>query len=286
MGLAIPRLVDRLDHDKRAQDALRRRRQRHALVLITRAGIPFLVGGGYALRRYVRNVRGTRDLDVFVRRRHARALLETLSAAGFETNLAFPHWLGKARIEGDWIDVIHSSGNGVAVVDDAWFTNAIPAVVLDLPVRLCPPEEMIWSKAFVMERERYDGADIAHLIRACHARLGWGRLVDRFGPHWRVLLSHLVLFGFIYPGERGCIPPAILAGLCRRLEHESWQPPSTQRLCQGTLLSREQYLTDVSRWGYVDGRLEPHGPMTAVDVTRWTAAIESEEEGNADRGGR
>ena len=23
---------------------------------------------------------------------------------------------------------------------------------------------MIWSKAFIMERERYDGADIAHLI--------------------------------------------------------------------------------------------------------------------------
>jgi hypothetical protein len=23
---------------------------------------------------------------------------------------------------------------------------------------------MIWSKAFVMERERYDGADVAHVI--------------------------------------------------------------------------------------------------------------------------
>ena len=47
----------------------------------------------------------------------------------------------------------------------------------------------------------------------------------------------------------------------------------------GTLLSREQYLTDVSRWGYADGRVAPHGPMTAEDVAHWTAAIEAETEG-------
>jgi aminoglycoside-2''-adenylyltransferase len=283
----MPRPLDRLDRGSPPQDARRRRRHRHALALLTQAGVPFLVGGGYALRHYTGDVRGTKDLDVFVRRREARALLETLSTAGLQTDLTFPHWLGKARIEDDWIDVIYSSGNGLADVDDAWFTNAVHANVLGVPVRLCPPEEMIWSKAFVMERERYDGADISHLIRACHGRLDWGRLVARFGPHWRVLLSHLVLFGFIYPGERGCVPSAIMAGLCQRLERESRQPPSRQRLCQGTLLSREQYLTDVSRWGYADGRLEPNGPMTAEAVANWTAAIESEEErGDAGRGGR
>ena len=53
-----------------------------------------------------------------------------------------------------------------------------------------------------MERERYDGADIAHLLRARADQLAWRRLLRRFGPHWRVLLGHLVLFGFVYPGER------------------------------------------------------------------------------------
>jgi hypothetical protein len=28
-------------------------------------------------------------------------------------------------------------------------------------------EEVIWSKAFVTERERYDGADIMHVLLAC-----------------------------------------------------------------------------------------------------------------------
>ncbi len=164
---------------------------------MTRSGIPFLVGGGYALRHYTGDVRGTKDLDVFVRRRDAVALLDALSAAGLPTELTFPHWLGKVCIEGEHIDVIYSSGNGLSEVDDDWFTHSVPVTVLGIPVRLCPVEEMIWSKAFVMERERYDGADISHLIRACHGQLDWHRLVTRFGPHWRVLLSHLTanIFG-------------------------------------------------------------------------------------------
>jgi hypothetical protein len=256
-----------------------RRRHRHALVQITRSGIPFLIGGGYALRHYTKGVRGTKDLDVFVRRRDALVLLRTLSTAGFKTDLTFPHWLGKARIAGDHIDVIYSSGNGLADVDGDWFDHAVSATVLGVPVRLCPPEEMIWSKAFVMERERYDGADISHLIRACHGQLDWRRLMARFGPHWRVLLSHLTLFGFIYPGERACIPAGVMLALCGSLERESRRPPPAQRLCRGTLLSRAQYLTDIGRWGYADSRLAPHGQMTAEDVAHWTAAIEAEPEG-------
>src|SRR5262245_59784958 len=96
----------------------RRRRHRRALVVMRESGIPFLVGGGHALRHYPRSVRGTKDLDVFVRRRDARRLLGALGRAGFETAVPFPHWLGKARAEGDCIDVIFSSGNCIAEVDD------------------------------------------------------------------------------------------------------------------------------------------------------------------------
>jgi len=272
---------------------IRSRRHRRALEVMTGLEVQFLVGGGHALRHYTGDVRGTKDLDVFVRRSDAPALLEGLAAAGFDTDLTFPHWLGKAKSEGDYIDIIYSSGNGVAEVDDQWFSFSHPATVLGLPVRLCPAEEMIWSKAFIMERERYDGADISHLIRACQGRLDWNRLVARFGSHWRVLLSHLTLFGFIYPGEVAAVPPEIMVGLCRLLERDSRRPPSDQRVCQGTLLSREQYLTDVSRWGYADGRVIPRGLLTPAEVAQWTAAIDApvEEageipEGAADASGR
>src|SRR5262249_45540967 len=145
---------------------------------------------------------------------------------------------------------------------------------LGVPVRLVPAEEMIWSKGFVQERERFDGADIAHLIRAQGPRLDWERLLLRFGPHWRVLFGHVVTFGFIYPGEWDAVPAWGLEELWRRLRQEMGSPPPAGRLCQGTLLSREQYLPDVRCWGYADARLGPDGPLSAADVEHWTWAID------------
>jgi len=127
-----------------------------------------------------------------------------------------------------------------------------------------------------MERERFDGADVAHLLRAQVERLDWTRLLARFGRHWRVLLSHLVLFGFIYPGERQRVPAGVLRELMRRLDAEIENPAPRHRVCQGTILSREQYLLDIDEWGYRDARLQPNGAMTNRQIARWTAAIHDE----------
>jgi hypothetical protein len=142
-------------------------------------------------------------------------------------------------------------------------------------VRLCPPEEMIWSKAFIMERERYDGADIAHLLHELAPRLDWRRLLERFDDHWRVLLSHLVLFGFIYPGRRDRIPGWVMQGLVGRLQREQRPAWGSEGTCRGTLLSRTQYLVDLEE-GYSDGRLPPDGRMEEADIDAWTARAEEE----------
>ena len=73
--------------------------------------------------------------------------------------------------------MIFSSGNGIAVVDEQWFEHATEGEVLGVQVLVAPPEESLWSKAFVMERERYDGADVAHIILAVGDRLDWRRLI-------------------------------------------------------------------------------------------------------------
>jgi hypothetical protein len=244
-----------------------------ALRTLREAGIEFMVGGAHALAPYTGVVRDTKDLDVFLRRRDCDAALRALEAAGFAPELTFSHWLAKAYAGDRFIDLIFSSGNCVAPVDDDWFTHAVPGEVLGVPTLLCPPEEMIWSKAFIMERERYDGADVAHLLLACGPRLDWRRLLQRFGRRWRVLLSHLILFGFIYPGERAMIPGAVMRELLRRLRRERHRPEQDERVCEGTLISRQQYLLDVTHGGYADGRLAPRGEMTAAEIADWTAAI-------------
>lgn len=244
------------------------------LALLADAGIPFLVGGAYALTYYTGIERHTKDLDVFVRREHYGDVERVLGAGGIPTELTFPHWLGKASCEHGEIDVIFSSGNGLSQVDAAWFENCAVGPVLGFEVRICPPEEMIWSKAFITERERYDGADVAHLLLACAERLDWRRLLERFDGHWRVLFSYLALFGFVYPSERARIPAWVMSDLIERLSRELHAPHSTRRVCQGTLLSRQQYLTDVGQWGFEDARLTVAGSMTAEEVALWTRAIE------------
>lgn len=244
------------------------------LTVLTEAGIPFLVGGAYALTFYTGIERHTKDFDVFVRREHYGDVERALGAAGIATELAFPHWLGKASCEHGSIDVIFSSGNGLSQVDAAWFEHSAVGPVLGVELRICPPEEMIWSKAFITERERYDGADIMHLLLACAERLDWRRLLERFDGHWRVLLSYLGLFGFVYPSERARIPAWVMSDLIERLSRELHAPSSPRRVCQGTLLSREQYLTDVGLWGFEDARLTVAGSMTVEEVAHWTRAIE------------
>ncbi|MGH8058745.1 MAG: nucleotidyltransferase family protein [Candidatus Entotheonellia bacterium] len=251
---------------------------RRALTAVREREIPFLVGGAYALEAHTGIARHTKDFDIFVRPADCAEVLAVMAAAGYRTEMTFQHWLGKVRYDDALIDVIFGSGNGIARVDDEWFEHALPAQVFGISVELCPPEETIWSKAFVMERERYDGADVAHLLRARGEQLNWARLLRRFGPHWRVLLSHLILFGFIYPADRSQVPTWVMHELLQQLQCETHHPAAPSTFCQGTLLSRAQYLVDIHQWGYHDPRLLPDGTMTVEELARWSAAAEEPEQ--------
>ena len=106
---------------------------------------------------------------------------------------------------------------------------------------------MIWSKAFIMERERYDGADVAHLILACGRRAGLGpparalrRRLARAAEPPHPLRLRLSGQSGRDPGRGdGPSPPAAGPGAGR--------PAEDGRVCDGTLLSRQQYLVDVDR---------------------------------------
>ncbi len=244
-----------------------------AMSAMAEAHLPYLVGGTHSLSHYTGIMRSSKDFDVFVRRDDFDSVMGVLAAAGFVTELTHPHWLGKARGKDGFVDVIFSSGNGVSTVDDAWFEYAAEGTAFGIPVKLSPAEEIIWSKAFIMERERFDGADVMHLILTRAEQLDWARLVRRFGPHWRLLLAHLSVFGFIYPSERNRIPAWIMTGLMSRLDHEMRTAPPTERITQGTLVSREQYLPDLEIWGFKDARLTEASTMTHDDIEQWTRAI-------------
>jgi hypothetical protein len=249
----------------------------HSMTILQEAKIDFLVGGAYALRQYTGVVRDTKDFDLFLRPRDVEPAMDAFRQAGYSAGVAFPHWLAKVHHGEAFIDLVYRAGNGLCEVDDGWFQPVNETELLGTKVRICPPDVMIWQKAYIMERERFDGGDIAHLIRSCAEQIQWDLLLERFGPDWRVLLSHLLLFGFIYPGERGRIPGKIMNALLQRAIDEQIAPVSDDKLCQGTLLSRAQYLPDIERWGYKDVRNEERCKMSAADIGIWTNAISQSE---------
>ena len=242
-----------------------------SLRLLEATGLPFVVGGAFAHSRYTGRDRDTKDLDVLLKREDVPCALAAFEEAGYKVEVPFPHWLGKVHRDGRYIDVVFSSGNGIVQVDDCWFANAVPSEVLGISVGLCPAEELLWSSAFVQERERYDGAAVLHLLHARSLFLDWPRLLERFGEHWPVLLSYLVLFRFAYPDRRGDIPDDVINELMARLAAQ--QPQLANPVCYGTLLSREQYLFDIDQLGYTDARLHPLGNMTTEQADIWTRAI-------------
>jgi predicted nucleotidyltransferase len=244
---------------------------RQVLHTLADAGVPFLVGGAFAFAAFTGIERLTKDLDLFIRRADFERIDELMRGLGWRAELTYPHWLAKVYAGDAFIDLIFNSGNGILPVDNEWFAHAPDGVVFGMPVKIAPAEETLASKAFIMERERFDGADVAHLLHARAETLDWPRLARRFGPHWRVLLAHLVLFGFIYPADRARVPAWLMDGLLARLREEMSQPAPATNVCAGTLLSREQYLPDLEQ-GLKDARVVC-GTMTEQNVSEWTEAI-------------
>jgi hypothetical protein len=81
-----------------------------------------------------------------------------------------------------------------------------------------------------------------------------------------------VFFTFVYPSEAKRLPAQVLDELAARYTALRAEPVA-DRVCQGTLVSREQYLIDVGQYGYADARLGPRGSMTPEDAIYWTWAI-------------
>jgi hypothetical protein len=166
--------------------------------LLIKNKLEFLVGGAYAVAQYTGIARDTKDFDLLLRPADVNAALSIWRQAGYNADFEFTHWLAKVRSKRACVDVIFRSGNGLATIDDIWFEEAREADIFGMRVRVAPPEELIWQKAYETQ------------------------------PN----------------------------GKC----------------CNGTLLSRIQYLSDVTSGGLLDAREAARCQMTPAEIQRWTAA--------------
>jgi hypothetical protein len=219
---------------------------------LARLGVPFLLSGTYAVSAYTGIRRATKDLDVFCKAGDFPRILGHFQSLGHEIEIEDERWLGKIRRGPLFFDVIFASSNGTMPVNDQWFEHARQIEVWGTPVRIVAPTELIWSKAFIQDRYRFDGSDVAHVILRQHEQVDWRRLLTYMEAHWEVLLAQLVNFRWIYPAERDVVPRWLMDELLERLRLQLDLPPPQMRVCRGRMFSRQDYQVDVREWGFAD----------------------------------
>lgn len=223
-----------------------------ALAQLKKSKVPFLLAGTFAINAYTVLNRPTKDLDIFVKASDYPKVLAYFKEQGYKTEVEDERWIAKVGKGRHFFDVIFNSTIAVTPVTDAWFKDAREGVVYKHKVLLLAPTELIWSKVFVQDRYKYDGADVAHVILAEGKKVDWKRLLSYMEQYWEVLLMHVLNFRFIYPTERERVPRWLLDELLVRLGEQAKLPAPRMKICRGRLFSRSDYLKDITEWGFAD----------------------------------
>ena len=219
---------------------------------LSRQNIPFLVAGTYAVSAYTGISRATKDLDLFCRPGDYPRILAHFQQLGHAVAIEDERWIGKVFAGEHFLDVIFASWDGTIPVGDDWFQDARRVELFGVPVGIISPTELVSSKALVQRRNRYDGADIVHIILRQHREIDWRRLLAHMDLHWEILLMHLLNFRWVYPSERNVVPRWLMDELTGRLQRQLELPPPETKICRGRMFSRADYEVAVRDWGFAD----------------------------------
>jgi hypothetical protein len=177
-----------------------------------------------------------------------RRALELFREAGYDTWVKDPVWLGKVMRSNYYVDLITGMSNAVIQVDQKWIERGVPSEVLGVPARVLGAEELMASKIFVVRRERFDGADVVHIIYAMRDMLDWERVFKLVGEHWEMLLWSLIFYRYIYPRHANEIPRWVWHDLLAKFERDLVDPKLDAPF-RGSLIDENMFAIDVQEWG-------------------------------------
>jgi hypothetical protein len=210
-------------------------------------GVRYMVGGAIALNAYTEVWRWTRDLDLFIPETTLEAAHAACEAEGLHWLVVYQSWLSKALDGHRYVDFIHRAANGLYPVDESWHERSSVHEIMGREVPIIPAEELLLSKAFVCNRNRFDGADVCHLIYHAHDRIRWDVLAENAEQHANLLLAFVHLYRWAYPAFADAIPESFVETLHRNAAKPVLAPPF-----RGRLMDLPSFEVDVEGFGLPD----------------------------------
>jgi hypothetical protein len=213
---------------------------------IRSAGIRFAFGGAFATAVYTDQLRNTKDFDFYILPTDRERMEQALTRAGlhdhFERLSYDRKWIYRASQDDVIVDAIWQMANYRAEVDEQWLARGPEIVIRGEALRAIPIEELIWSKLYVLQRERCDWTDVFKLIDAQSAAIEWDHLLDRLAEDTPLLAGALEVYSWLAPDRAAQIDRRVWERL--RLPYPALIPnPELSRARADLLDSRPWFRT-------------------------------------------
>jgi hypothetical protein len=188
-----------------------------AIQAVRSAGVPFLLGGGFALASFTGRWRDTKDIDFYIKPGHRELVVAALSKAGFKDYFnQRPNdrrWIYRSIRSGVIVDIIWAMANQRAQVDNVWFERAGQLELRGERLAIIPPEEMMWCKLYIMQRDHCDWTDVFNLLYSAGPRLDWAHLIERLEEDTPLLKAVLQVYAWLCPKYVLKLPKSLFKSL-------------------------------------------------------------------------
>jgi hypothetical protein len=212
-------------------------------------GIQFAFGGAFATAVYTGELRNTKDFDFYILPAERDAMVRAITRAGLEDHfdrLRYDRsWIYRASLDDVIVDVIWAMANHRAEVDQHWLDRGQTVLMRGVTLRAIPIEELIWSKLYVLQRERCDWTDVLNLIDAQVDSIDWVWLLDRLDEDAPLLGGALSVYCWLAADRAHLIPSPIR----QRLRLDPLEGPAGRDLAQAraNLLDSRPWFTRLLR---------------------------------------
>ena len=165
---------------------------------------------------YAGQWRDTKDLDLYILHQDRDRMISVVTELGlrdyFEKLPYDRNWIYRSYTGAIIVDLIWAMANRRALVDESWLQG--PEVEADgLRFRLLAPEEALWSKLYVLQRERTDWPDALNLLYGVGPEIDWCRLLQKLGHDTPLLSGLLAVFAWLAPPRARQLPAWIWSEL-------------------------------------------------------------------------